>query len=65
MSNLAKPPKRRPKRKLSERQINLDLDKETIERLDDYCAKQGFKKKKIVELAILRFLNQREKRAGV
>lgn len=57
-------PKKRPKRKLSEAQINIDLDKDTIERLNDYCDRQGFKKKQIVELAILKYLNSKEKRAS-
>lgn len=55
---------KRPKRKISEAQVNIDLDKETVERLDEFCLKSGSKKKLVVELAIVRYLNAQEKRVG-
>ena len=48
-------------RKIDEVQVNVDLDKELNERLDTYCDREGVKKKYLINLAILRLLNQKER----
>ncbi len=50
-------PVHRRKRKPNECQINTDIEKSTMDLLTRFCVKTGSKRKAIVELALLRFLN--------
>lgn len=51
------------KRKLSETQLNVDVERATAELINRYCIKTGVSKKSLIELAILKFLNSSQARA--
>lgn len=50
------------KRKLTEVQVNIDLDQGLVDNLRKFCESSGSPRKVVVELAILKYLNSQRPR---
>lgn len=56
-------PRGRPKRKVREEQINVDLPEDVYDDLHSFCDRNGLKIKQVCEIALRRFLKDERGRS--